>query len=172
MTGPDLTMLRMIIDNDRIKFLGLRQKLMAKLAPFNASAETPDHLIAYAEELGTDAAIDKLAKDPKHFRIDVPPAVRKEITPLVRAIIDISYDLDRMVAERENILVNADPTRRRVYISYGREFTMDMRKGTITYLDTPDKTEPLNLQVVHTKDQPDPGRHFPGRSNDKNRGRS
>ena len=91
---------------------------------------------------------------------------------MVRSIIDCSHDLDRVVAERENILAKADPTRKRVYISYGREFTMDMKKGTITYLDAPDKTEPLNLQVVHTKDQPDPGRHFPGRSNDKSRGRT
>jgi len=64
------------------------------------------------------------------------------------------------------------PSRKRVYIPYGREFTIDMKKGTITYLDAPDKTEPLNLQVVHTKDQPDPGRTFPSRSNDKSRGRS
>ena len=165
-------MIRMIIDNDRIKFQGLRQKLMSKLAPFNPPAEAPDHLIAYAEELGSDAAIDRLAKDPKYFRLDVPPAVRKEITPLVRSIIDISHSLDGLVAERENFLIKADPTRRRVYISYGREFTMDMRKGTITYLDAPDKPEPLNLQVVHTRDQPDPGRHFPDRSKDKGWGRS
>jgi len=166
MTGPDITILQMIIGDERIKFLGLRQKLMEKLAPLNPPGETPDHLIAYAEELGTDAAIEKLSTDPKHFRVDVPPAVRKEITPLVRSIIDSSYELDGLVAQRENFLAKADPRRKRVYISYGREFTVDMRKGTVTYLDAPDKTEPLNLQVVHTKDQPDPGRHFPGRSKD------
>ena len=67
MPGPDITMLRMIIDDERIKFLGLRQQLMAKLAPFNPPAEAPDHLIAYAEELGSDAAIEKLATESQAF---------------------------------------------------------------------------------------------------------
>jgi hypothetical protein len=72
------------------------------------------------------------------------------------SLVDSSNTLDGLVAERENILAKADPKRTRVYISYGREFTFDVAKGTITYLDAPDKPEKLHMEVVHTKDQPAP----------------
>jgi hypothetical protein len=92
---------------------------------------------------------------------------------LVAKLVDTTYSLGGLVAARENILAKADPKRKRVYVHFGREFTMDMGKGTMTFLDAPDKLEPLNLRAVHTKDQPAPpkGRQLPPKDKDNERSR-
>jgi hypothetical protein len=46
------------------------------------------------------------------------------------------------------VLCKADPNRDRVYISYGREFTLDVAGGKIRYLDAPDKPQALQLTLV------------------------
>jgi hypothetical protein len=165
----DVSTLQRHIDAERTKFLGLREKLMTTLGHFKAPPETPDHLISYAEEFGPAHAVKKLGEDPKHFGVDVPPAVRQEIAPLVLSLVRSSNSLDGLVGRREDILAKTNPDRKRVYIHYGREFTFDVAKGTMTFLDAPGKAEPLNLQVVHTKDQPEKG---PGPSRSKKRDRS
>ena len=169
----DVDKLQQVIDNERLKFLGLRQKLTTTLAAFKAPQAATDHLISYAEELGPDNAVRKLGEDRKFFGVDVPPAVRREIAPLMLQLVDTTYSLGSLVAQRENILAEADPKRKRVYVHFGREFTMDMGKGTMTFLDAPGKPQPLNLQVVHTKDQPAPskGRQLPSKDKDNEKTR-
>lgn len=157
----DVAQLQQDIDNQRLKYLGLRQKLTTTLAAFKAPPDAQDHLISYAEEFGPEHAIKKLGAEPALFRVDVPPAVRNELAPLVVSLVDTGYSLDRLVRAREDILAKDDPKRKRVYMFFGRECTLDMVKGQINYLDAPGKPEPLNLQVVHTKDQPAPGKGLP-----------
>lgn len=166
---PSLEKLQQDIDNQRIKYLGLRQKLATTLAAFKAPADASDHLISYAEEFGPDHAIKKLGDDRTFFKVDMPAAVRREIAPLVLSIVDTTYSLDGLVGEREDMLAKSDPKRARVYMFFGRECTLDEGKGTMTFLDAPDKPQPLNLQVVHTKDQPAPpkGRQLPPQDKDR-----
>jgi hypothetical protein len=171
----DVAKVQQDIDNERLKFLGLRQKLMTTLAAFKAPPETPDHLISFAEEFGPDQAVKKLGEDPKFFRVDIPVAVRREISPLVLTLVDTSYSLDALVRHREEILCKADPRRERRYISYGREFTLDMGAKKIRY-DDDGSSEPMNLVEGKPLNTPDrdgpPDRGAPGGSPDKKRDRS
>src|SRR5258707_436977 len=171
----DVAKLQQNIDNERLKFLGLRQKLMTTLAAFKPPAEMPDHLIAYAEEYGPDHAVKKLGADPQHFRVDIPIAVRRELAPLVLTLVDTSYSLDALVRHREEILCKDDPKRDRRYISYGREFTLDMDAKKIRYVDD-GSSEPMNLvegQPLKTPDRDGPpDRGAPGGSPGKKRDRS
>src|SRR5204863_1525324 len=58
-----------------------------------------------------------------------------------------SSDLDVLIIERENILARSDHKRARVYISFGREFTLDIPNQQFRYVDTGEK-EPLVVELV------------------------
>lgn len=160
MSTPDVTTLQHHIDAARRKYQALRATLTGILAPLKPPAEMPDHLISYAEEFGPAHAVDTLADNPQHVGIELPPALRQRVAPLVLQLVGSSHALDGLVAKRENILRQTDPTRRRVYMHYGREFVMDVRKGTMTFLDDPAHPQPLNLQKVPTEPQPEKGRQL------------
>lgn len=161
MSTPDVSTLQHDIDAARNKYQALRTTLTGILAPLKPPAEMPDHLISYAEEFGPAHAAKTLADNPQHFGVKFPPALRQQVAPLVLQLVDSSHALDGLIAKREDILCKADPTRRRVYMHYGREFVMDVRKGTMTFLDDPAHPQPLNLQQVPTRDQPEQGRQLP-----------
>jgi hypothetical protein len=75
----------------------------------------------------------------------------------------------KIQAQREKIMRGMDANRPPIYQLQGREFRLDVERGTMTYLDEPGEALPLTVEVVHTKDQPDPGRE-PGKR--RQRGRS
>jgi hypothetical protein len=162
MAAPDVTKLQQDIDNERLKFLGLRQKLATALGAFKPPAEMPDQLVAYAEEFGAEEAVKRLGTEPTHFKVDVPAAVRKEISPLLLSIVDASNSLDSMIGQREEVLCAADPARERRYMSFGREFTLDASSKKIRYVDGGE--EPMNLVAVEP-------RHAPGMGPRKGKGR-
>jgi hypothetical protein len=112
----DVAILQRDIDAERSKFMGLRAKLMTTLAAFKPPAHMPDHVIAYAEELGEEEALRKLGRDPKYFGVDVPPTMRRELSPIVRSLLDSTTQLDAMVRHREEVLCKADPKRTAITI--------------------------------------------------------
>jgi hypothetical protein len=149
---------------------GLRQKLEAALGPHAPAPDAVERILACVEEFGVESALRRLGTAPDQFGVRLPAEAQREIAPLLRSLADGNGRLDQLIAQREQKLRAADPKRLPVYQSQGREFEVDAKRGTMTYLDAPAQPVPLALQAVHTKDQPKPGRRAPKRSKERGQG--
>jgi hypothetical protein len=149
-------------------FRGLRQKLEAAHAP---APDTVERIISCAEEYGVEATLRQLGSNADQFGVRLPADAYREIAPLLQSLADGNGRLDQLTVQREKKLRESDPKRLPVYQWQGREFEVDAKKGTMTYLDAPDQPLRLELRVVHTKNQPDPGRCAPAPPNDRSRTR-
>lgn len=111
-----------------------------------------------------------VAHFPDEFGMHLPADVRRQVEPLLESLLEANQELDRLLSDIEKQMRATDPKRQPVNQFQGRKFEIDQKKGTMTYLDEPDRPVPLNLAVVHTKDQPATGRQAPVRSKDREKG--
>jgi len=157
------------IKDEIARFRIERDKLARAVAPH--SKEPPEQVIAYTSEFGVAATVREVSKPHNTTGITVPGDVATGLEPTLRALLQSLEHLDRLVSQREDEAAKNDPTHKRVYMHFDREFTIDLDKGTVTYLDDPSHPQPIQLAVKHTRDQPDPGR-FPSFNPEKERGRT
>jgi hypothetical protein len=167
MASTALPDLHRAIAAEKTRYLGARAKLVQALAGSRPGVDSVDHLLAWAEEFGTAAALDKADKDPSHFGLAIAPGA--EVADLLAEGLTSDHALNDLIAQRERLMRSVDPTRPPIYQLQGREFRLDLKSGTMIYLDEPTKPIPLTVDIVHTKDQPDPGRGLPRPSKDRSR---
>jgi hypothetical protein len=110
----------------------------ARVALATTINKTPDseavsEFVGSLEELGLHGTLHRLKTQD--------PAVKSAIT----AMMDASDLLSLAVGEREQFLLQQNPSHTRVYVHDGREFTLDMEKGIWTYLDDPNNPITVTL---------------------------
>jgi hypothetical protein len=166
-THMDLNDLKRSYEATLRNFRGVRQKLEAALAPHGPAPGTVERILGCAEEFSLEATLRRLGATSEQFGVRLPAEAQRAIAPLLHSLIDDNGRLDQLIAQREAKLRQADPKRLPVYPSQGREFEVDAKRGTMTYLDAPGQPVPLALQAVHTKEQPSPGRRVPRRAKER-----
>jgi hypothetical protein len=161
MPAPDVSALERDIAIERARFLASRTQL-GRVLYGKAVDGAQDQILEYAEEYGVAEAVTRLGADPQHFGVKVDAATVAQVHPQLFSLLETTHKLDGLVRQREDILCKADPSRKRVYMFYGREFTMDPDKQTMTFLDAPDHPEPLQIvegkplrPAAHAKDEID-----------------
>lgn len=139
------------IAETRLQFFAAKNQLEASLSALPASEHTVTRLVEEAECYGIAYAIDLLSKRPDHFDIKVTSkdARLAPLAPQVTALAEHSSSLDRLVAQREDILTARDPKHQRVYMLMGREFVIDAVPGGYTMRFTDERRSmPLHLEPV------------------------
>jgi hypothetical protein len=149
------------IDRTRAAFNDLHQRFETMVGDYvSAAPELADTLIAHAEEFGQEETIERLRANPERFglhpeRDHIATEDMQRIAATMERLIDVSDNLDRLTVERETVLCAQDPSRERVYNSYGREFVMDWEAKKIRHLDRPNDLHPMQVQVVEPRRAPD-----------------
>lgn len=147
----DATTIERELNSARIAFNMSRAVLADKLLDFDAREGTQDRLIYFADAYGTDHVLETMAKDP--LALDMTRAASADEVAQLRADLQKAYEdchrVDRLMAERENLLRQADPTRPKAIIIGGREVEYD--GATARFRDT-DETVPLAHETVHTSE--------------------
>jgi hypothetical protein len=145
-----------LIKNEINRFRAARDKLVKAIAP--SSKEAAEKVISFAYEFGVYAAVQEV------MRVNNPTAVTaarqnaQALAQILGSIIAITDRLDWLVSRHNDGAAANNPAHERVFMHFDREFTIDQQKGIVTYLDDPSNPRPIQLSVVHTKDQPEPGR--------------
>lgn len=154
-TTPDVSLLDRELNMERVAFHAIRRSLANDLRPFQPPQQAEDHIISYAEEFGVEHTLGTLATEPATFGLNAPAgsAGLLALKDKVQALHASREAMDQIVSKREDILAKADPKRDRVYISFGREFTIDMANRRVRYVDT-GKVEPLVLEEVAPSGEP------------------
>ncbi|MCV0370429.1 hypothetical protein [Filomicrobium sp.] len=97
-------------------------------------------MIASTIDIGLNATLHRLkTDDPK-------------IIEAVERLSEASHHLGLAINAREEAQIENNPNHQRVYVDDGREFTLDLKTGTWTYLDAPDK--PIKLSFVKSEKLP------------------
>jgi hypothetical protein len=144
------------IRNEINRFRAVRDKLVRVIAP--SSKEAAEQVIAFAYEFGVYAAVQEVMKVNNPTAVTAARQNAPALAQILGSIIAITDRLDWLVSQHNDEAAANDPAHQRVFMHFDREFTIDLQKGTITYLDDPSVSRPLQLSVVHTNDQPEPGR--------------
>jgi hypothetical protein len=152
---PDVSQFERDLNMERVTFSARRRDLAAALRPFNPPEHALDRIVSYAEEFGAEEAARKLVDEPAFFelRANANDTALIALKANIEAVHASHQAMDHIVSTRENLLAQADPKRERVYVSFGREFTIDMPNRRIRYLDT-GKTEALVMEDVAPRPEP------------------
>ena len=97
-----------------------------------------DIFIAHTHEFGVAHTLEAAQRDPSYFGMKEPPSASMKAkleAPLGKANALI-YSMMELVTRREEILRKQDPARKPHYMFLGREFYIDPKMQTVTYLDT------------------------------------
>lgn len=160
MSDTELTALKRAVEDARRVFLRDLATCEAALTPHGFPPDKAKDLTAVAEEFGQDYVLEQLVSDPSAIGlIFKDPATHKTalttLEPAISALLDSSYDLDAATVEREHYLIAKDPAHQQVFNHYGREFTVDFKKQTWTFLDTPHLTYALVATYHPNRSAPD-----------------
>ncbi len=103
-------------------------------------------MLAYGpERLGFGFASNDALKEPQ---------VRERLADLLAVMTHANGELDDLIAARETILCERDPSRQRVYNFDGRDVVFDVENGKVRYLDDPEADEVLVIEAVDPSSEP------------------
>lgn len=139
MASTQLTTLRAACAKAHKAYRTAREALAATIGK-STDSDAIAELVASTQELGLNATLHRLKTDD--------PKVADAITALVEA----SDRLSLAIGAREQFLTADNPKHQRVYVENGREFTLDMEKGSWTYLDDPG--HPISVSLTKTDKLP------------------
>ena len=145
-----------LIKNEIHRFRAARDKLVKAIVP--TSKEAAEKVISFAYEFGVYAAVQEVMKANNPTAVTAARQNAQALAQILGSIIAITDRLDWLVSQHNAAAAANDPAHQRVFMHFDRGFTIDQQKGTITYLDGFSEPRPVQLLVVHTKDQPEPGR--------------
>ena len=145
-----------LIKNEIHRFRAARDKLVKTIVP--TSKEAAEKVISFAYEFGVYAAVQEVMKVNNPTAVTAARQNAQALAQILGSVIAITDRLDWLVSQHNDAAAANDPAHQRVFMHFDRGFTIDQQKGTITYLDGPSEPRPVHLSVVHTKDQPEPGR--------------
>ncbi|MBS0232096.1 MAG: hypothetical protein JSR99_01270 [Proteobacteria bacterium] len=148
------------LEKDKAAFARARMLLAAALGTAMPQEDAEDIFISHAHEFGVDSALAEATSNPAAFELASAPS--QGMLSKIRAHVTEARDLaDRMmehVSERERILMAKDPARKPHYIWMGREFIIDPKMETITYVDTGETFAYLRDDVRPREDGPTKGK--------------
>lgn len=150
----DVAPINRALTTERIAFAKMRRELRAALHAFAPPPDVDERILTFAEEFGAGQAAKVLVAKPAQFGLAAKardPALAA-LTPRIVALHASNERMTTLVVERENILGAADPSRQRVYVSFGREFTIDADHQLIRYVEG-GETAPFVLERVEPRDQ-------------------
>ena len=103
--------------------------------------KTADHevvadIAASAEEYGLHATLKRVStKDPK-------------VVSAIQNLVAAADALSLAVSQRELHLLQAKPGHQRAFVSDGREYTVDIAKGMVTWADNPGRPEKVDIHKL------------------------
>jgi hypothetical protein len=145
-----------LIKNEINRFRAVRAKLEKAIAPSNK--EAAEQVISFAYEFGVYAAVQEVMKGNNPTAVTAARQNAQALAQILGSIIAITDRLDWLVSQHNDEAAESDPAHERIFMHFDRGFTIDHQKRIVTYLDDPSNPRPLQLSVVHTRDQPGPGR--------------
>lgn len=113
----------------------------ARAALASAVNKTSDHhvvadIAASAEEYGLYATLKRLStKDPK-------------LVSAIQNLVAAADALSLAVSQRELHLLQSKPGHQRAFVSDGREYTVDIAKGMVTWADNPGHPEKVDIKKL------------------------
>lgn len=102
-------------------------------------------------ELGVEDTLESITDYPGLY--DLPDrtnsqALANQLRPVTEKLLDTDLQLDVLITIREDKLTEQNPEHKRAMHMLGREFTLDMEKGTINYLDEPGIERSVEIEKV------------------------
>lgn len=113
----------------------------ARAAMAAALNKTPDHevvadIAASVDEYGLHATLKRVStNDPK-------------VVAAIQNLVGAADTLSLAVSNRELHLLQKNPGHQRAFVSDGREYTLNLNTGTITWADKPNQPEKVDIQKL------------------------
>lgn len=151
MMARDIQTIERELKSARTAFSMSRAVLASKLIHFDAREGAQDRLVYLADAYGVDHALETLATNPAALEFSKagdPQVVSEFREPLAKAY-EECHRVDLLMAERENLLREKDPTRPKGLILDNREMEYDGK--TARFRDTGEQVE-IPHEVVATSE--------------------
>lgn len=135
MTSSQLSQLQTACNKAHQSYQAARRELAAAI---NTS---PDHQVvadiaASTEEYGLHATLKRVStRDPK-------------VVAAIKKLVAATDALSLAVSERELHLLQSNPDHQRAFVSDGREYTIDITKGLVTWADNPGHPEKVDIHKL------------------------
>lgn len=130
-----------------------RINLRNTLRSLHLRARSEDRLLNLVEEFGVDHALKVLAETPEVLDFERAPTLAElaQVKPQLTAAHDAQGRADLLMAEKENLLREKDPSRPKAILVAGRETVVDTTRGVAIDVET-GREEALAVEHVHTRD--------------------
>jgi hypothetical protein len=126
------------IEQAKADFNAAKRRLSATLAPAMPALDAESMFLAYVEEFSIEKALEDSQADPDNFDLGgvLHPGLAEKLRSPLSDANEAHQRVIDLVAKRDRLIRREDPSHAPTYYWNGREFSIDAKRQTMTYLDT------------------------------------